>query len=506
MRRGYSARYPLGSVAGPRVFKPLPAGGEVFHGILTQTDFERHSVETPGPTPGKRELDFEQIRSPSSLDGPMARARIHRHTAAHTTGNPAPQHGGNMTHKLSRRAVLAAGAATALSARPARAADKTIRVGVLTDMAGTYSALLGPGSVLGARLAVEDFQKAHPEIAVELVSADLLLKPDVALAIAGDWFDNKGIDLLTDVPLSSAAYAIGDMAKAKDKLAIFTGAASSMVTGAKCGPNHLHWVYDTWGIPHAVVEATVKDGGDSWFFLTADYAFGHTLAADCMSFVKGSGGTVKGEARHPFPGTTDFSAFLLQAQASGAKVVGLANGGTDAVNCIKQAVEFGLVKAGKKIVGTGLLINDIFSVGLEVAQGVRLAEPFYWDMNDGTRAFGQRFQARMQTKAMPNSAQAGQYSAVSHYLKTVAAMGVDRAKASGRDVIAQMRANPPKDPIFGDSFIREDGRVIHPIHLFEVKSPSESKGPWDLLKLKATIPTEQAFRPLKDGGCPMIKV
>lgn len=410
-----------------------------------------------------------------------------------------------MTIRLTRRAAMVAGAASVVASRRARAADRTIRIGVLTDMTGTYSSLLGPGSVLGAKMAIDDFRKTSPDIEVELLSADLLLKPDVALAIAGDWFDNKNVDLLTDVPLSSAAYAIGEMAKAKDKLAIFTGAASSQVTGSKCGPNHLHWVYDTWGIPHAVVEATVRDGGDSWFFITADYAFGHALADDCKAFVKAAGGTVKGEAAHPFPGTTDFSAFLLQAKASGAKVVGLANGGTDSVNCIKQAVEFGLVKSGLRVVGVGLLINDIRSVGLEVAQGVRLAEPFYWDMNDGTRAFAMRFQSQIPTNAMPNSAQAGQYSAVSHYLKTVARMGVERAKASGRDVIAAMRASNPNDAIFGESRIREDGRVIHPIHLFEVKAPSESKGPWDILKLKATIPTEQAFRPIKDGGCPMIK-
>jgi branched-chain amino acid transport system substrate-binding protein len=409
-----------------------------------------------------------------------------------------------MNHRIARRSLMAGAAAAALAPSRARADDATIRVGVLTDMAGTYSALLGPGSVLGAQLAVEDFAKTHPEIQVELLSADLQLKPDVALAIAGDWFDNKGVDLLTDVPLSSAAYAIGDMVKAKDKLAIFTGAASSQVTGTHCGPNHLHWVYDTWGIPHAIVAATLQGGGDTWFFITADYAFGHALANDCASFVRAGGGKVLGEAAHPFPGTTDFSAFLLQAQASGAKVIGLANGGADSVNCIKQAVEFGLVKGGQKVVGTGLLINDIYSIGLESAQGVRMAEPFYWDQNDGTRAFGKRFQERMATHSMPNSAQAGQYSAVSHYLRTVARMGVARAKASGRDVIAAMRANPPDDVIFGKSLIREDGRVIHPIYLFEAKTPADSKNPWDLLTLKATIPIDQAFRPINEGGCPMI--
>ena len=409
-----------------------------------------------------------------------------------------------MAHPLTRRSIIAGAAAASLAPRRARAADTTIRIGVLTDMTGTYSALLGPGSVLAAQMAVDDFTKSHPEIQVELLAADLLLKPDVALAIAGDWFDNKGVDLLTDVPLSSAAYAIGDMVKAKDKLAIFNGAASSQITGEHCGPNHLHWTYDTWGIPHAIVAATVQGGGDTWFFITADYAFGHALANDCASFVRAGGGKVLGEAAHPFPGTTDFSAFLLQAQASGAKVIGLANGGTDSVNCIKQAVEFGMVKAGQKVVGTGLLVPDIHSIGLEIAQGVRMAEPFYWDLNDGTLAFGKRFSAGMANGAMPDSAQAGQYSSVSHYLKTVAAVGVERAKASGRDMIAAMRATPPDDVIFGKSIIRMDGRVIHPIYLLEAKKPLESNGGWDLLKPVAAIPTDQAFRPVNAGLCPMI--
>ena len=414
-----------------------------------------------------------------------------------------------MLNRLSRRSVIAGGAAavaaTPLAGRRARAADNVIRVGVLTDMTGTYSAITGAGSVMGAQLAVEDFAVAHPEIKVELLAADLQLKPDVALAIAGDWYDNKGVDLITDVPLSSAAFAIDDMAKAKDKLAIYTGAASSALTGARCGPNHLHWAYDTWGIPHAVVAATLKDGGDTWYFITADYTYGHTLADDSSKLVRAGGGKVLGEAAHPFPGTTDFSAFLLQAQASGAKVIGLANGGSDAVNCIKQAAEFGLIKSGRRVVGVGLLLNDILAIGLQSAQGVRLAEPYYWDLNDGTRNFGRRFAARMPNRPMPDSAQAGQYSAVSHYLKTVAAVGVPRAKASGRDMIEQMRAIPVEDPIFGKSIIRPDGRVIHPIYLLEAKSPSESKETWDLMKLVGTVPIDEAFRPMSEGGCPMLK-
>ncbi len=413
-----------------------------------------------------------------------------------------------MQHSISRRSILAGGAAIAaapLAGRRARAADNVIRIGVLTDMTGTYSAITGEGSVMGARLAVEDFAVQHPEIKVELLAADLQLKPDVALAIAGDWYENKGVDLITDVPLSSAALAIDDLAKAKDKLAIYNGAASSALTGKNCGPNHLHWAYDTWGIPHAVVAATLADGGDTWFFITADYTYGHTLADDSSSLVRAGGGKVLGEVAHPFPGTTDFSAFLLQAQASGAKVIGLANGGSDAVNCIKQAAEFGLTKSGHRVVGVGLLLHDILAIGLEAAQGVRLAEPYYWDLNEGTRAFGRRFAARMNGHPMPDSAQAGQYSAVSHYLKAVAAMGVERAKASGRAAIAQMRTIPVEDPIFGKSVIRPDGRVIHPIYLLEAKAPSESKETWDLVKLVRTVPIDQAFRPMSEGGCPMIK-
>lgn len=412
-----------------------------------------------------------------------------------------------MTQTISRRTALgsgmAAGAALTMP-RIARAGDQTIRIGVLTDMAGTYAFLTGEGSVLATQFAIADFQKQHPEIKVELLSADMQLKPDVALAIAGDWFDNKGVNLLMDLPLSSAAIAVGEMAKAKDKLAIFTGAASSILTGERCGPNHLHWAYDTWGVPHAIVAASVKDGGDSWYFVTADYAYGQQLARDSASFVTAAGGKVLGEARYPFPNTTDFSAFLLQAKASGAKVIGLANGGVDSNNCIKQAAEFGIMAGGVKVVGVGLLVNNIPSIGLAAAQGVRLAEPYYWDMNDGTRAFGRRFQAQMKTGAMPNSAQAGQYSATMHYLKAVVAMGRDQAKASGRAAIAQMKAIPIQDAIYGTSVIREDGRVIHNMYLFEAKAPAESKEEWDVLKLKSTIPMDQAFRPLAEDKCPLV--
>lgn len=413
-----------------------------------------------------------------------------------------------VTQTIGRRAFLGVGLGAGVGMalpRRARAADQPIRIGVLTDMTGTYAAITGKGSVLGAQLAIEDFAKAHPDIKVELLSADMLLKPDVALSIAGDWFDNQGVDLLTDLPLSSAAIAVGELAKAKDKLAIYSGAASSILTGERCGPNHLHWSYDTWAVPHAIVESAVRQGGSTWYFITADYAFGQQLERDSTSFVDKAGGMVLGSARYPFPGTTDFSSFLLSAKASGAKVIGLANGGVDAVNCVKQAAEFGIMAGGQQVVGVGMLLNDILSIGLKAAQGVRLAEPYYWDLNDGTRAFGRRFQARSLGNAMPNSAQAGQYSLVTHYLKAVAAMGPEKAKASGRAVIAQMRAIPVEDVIFGKSTIREDGRVIHNMYLFEAMSPDQSKETWDLVQLKDTIPAERAFRPIPEGHCPMIR-
>ena len=404
---------------------------------------------------------------------------------------------------IGRRHMVAGGLAAATLPTVARAQTKPIRIGVLTDMTGAYAANSGPGSVVAAQLAIDDFAKLHPELKVELVSADLLLKPDVAVAKAGDWFDNEGVDLLTDVPLSSAAYAIGDMAKAKDKVAIFTGGASAAITGEHCGPNHLHWAYDTWSMPHAVVDAAIKEGDDTWFFITADYAFGHALQHDAASFVLAGHGKVLGEALAPFPGTTDFSSYLLQAKASGAKVVGFANGGGDTINCIKQSTEFGLQQGGQRIAGLILLIQDVHGIGLQAAQGVMLTEPFYWDMNDGTRAFGRRYGAQM-SGWMPGSVQAGQYSAVMHYLKAVVAVGPDRAKASGLAVVEQMKAMPTDDPLFGKGAVRKDGRVIHDMYLFQVKSPQESKGPWDYYTLKRTVPADQAFRPIDQGGCRMV--
>jgi branched-chain amino acid transport system substrate-binding protein len=353
-------------------------------------------------------------------------------------------------------------------------------------------------------MAVEDFMGSHPSVKAEVVQADLQLKPDVAISIARDWFDNQGVDVVTDVPLSSAAFAIGDLVKQKDKVAIFTGAASADVTGAHCGPNHIHFVYDTWSMPHAVVDASVKEGRDTWFFITADYAFGHSLQKDAASFVTAAGGKVLGQALAPFPGTSDFSAFLLQAKASGAKVIGLANGGGDTVNCIKQAAEFGIMKGGQQVAGLIFLIQDVHGVGLQAAQGVLLTEPYYWNLNAATREFGLRYAKRL-NGAVPNSVQAGQYAAVLHYLKAAVAMGPERASASGRAAVEQMKAMPTDDPIFGKGSVRRDGRVIHDMHLFQVKAPEQSKEPWDYYTHKRTIPADQAFRPLDQGGCALVR-
>jgi branched-chain amino acid transport system substrate-binding protein len=405
---------------------------------------------------------------------------------------------------VTRRHVLAAASAAAVLPGAARAQSKPIRIGVLTDMVGVYAANTGIGSVNAVKLAVEDFSQLHPNVKVEVVSADLQLKPDVAVGIAGDWLDNQGVDLITDVPLSSAAFAIGDMVKAKDKAAIFTGGASADITGAHCGPNHLHWAYDTWSMPHAVVDATVKEGGDTWFFITADYAFGHSLESDAASFVTGAGGKVLGQALTPFPGTTDFSSDLLQAKASGAKVIGFANGGGDTVNCIKQASEFGIQQGGQKIAGLLFLIHDVHGVGLAAAQGVLLTEPFYWNMNDGTRGFAKRF-AVLLPGNVPGSVHAAQYSAVMHYLKACSVLGPDKAKASGRTVMEQMKATPTDDPLFGKGAVRRDGRVIHDMHLFQVKSPADSKEPWDYYTHKRTVPATDAFRPIDEGGCHLLQ-
>lgn len=405
---------------------------------------------------------------------------------------------------LSRRSVLAAG--TALAASPlsnrARAQAATIKIGVLNDQSGPYTNTGGITGVMCCKQAVEEFASQHG-LTVEVISADHQNKPDLAVSIARQWFDRDSVDMLLDVPTSSVALALQSVVREKNKVYLNTGAASSALTGEQCSPNFISWNYDTYMLAKSTGGAMVKGGGDSWYFLTADYAFGKQLQSDTTALVTKSGGKVLGAAVYPFPGTTDFSSFLVQGQSSGAKVLGLANAGADTVNSIKQAAEFG-INSSMKIAALLMFINDVHALGLETAQGLNLTESFYWDLNEGTRAFTKRVLPKT-PKNYPNMDHAGNYSATLHYLKTVAAMGAAEAKKDGVATINRMKAMPGEDDCFGKFKIREDGRNMVPSYLFQVKKPSESKGPWDYYKLMATTPADQAFRPLDEGRCPFIK-
>lgn len=409
-----------------------------------------------------------------------------------------------MPPALTRRTALAASFAAVAAPRLGRAAERqTIRVGVLTDLNGPNSNGTGEGSVTASRLAAEDFMRAHPDITVEVLSADYQSKPDIAQSIARDWFDRQGVDFISNVNNSSAALAIATLVRDKDKAAVFTTPASSDLTGKACGPNHVQWTYDTYALGSCTGKALVAEGGDTWFFIAADYTFGKLLASDTARAVTSVGGKVIGQVSHPFPETTDFSTFLLQAQASGAKVIGLANSGENTVNCVKQAAEFGIAKRGQKLAALLLTIPDVHGIGLATAQGLLLTEAWYWDMNDDTRAFAKRYAPRMGGK-MPNMLQAGDYSAITHTLKAMQAIGLDRARASGRALIAQMKAMPVEDEAYGRGIIRADGRKMNPMYLFQVKAPAESHYPWDYYRLVRTVPAEEAFRPIDQGGCPMV--
>ncbi len=388
-----------------------------------------------------------------------------------------------------------------LAATPAHSqiSDGVVKIGVLNDQSGAYADLAGPGSVVAARMAVEDFGAARRGLKVEIIFADHQNKTDVGSQIARQWYDAEKVDLVVDVPNSAIALAINEIARERRKAFIVATAATSDLTGKACSPTTLHWTYDTWSLANGTGNAIVKTGGDTWFFLTADYAFGHALERDVEAVVLKSGGKVLGKVRHPFP-TADFSSFLLQAQASKAKIIGLANAGTDTTNAIKQGAEFGIVRGGQQFAGLLVFLTDVHALGLEKAQGLVLTESFYWDLNDQTRAWSKRF-AERHRGAMPTMVQAGVYSAVMHYLKAVEALKSD----DGMKVIAKMKELPTDDPAFGKGMVRTDGRKIHPMYLFEVKKPSESKGPWDYYKVRATIPADQAFRPLDQGGCALVK-
>ena len=375
-----------------------------------------------------------------------------------------------------------------------------VKIGVINDMSGLYADIGGPGSVVAAKMAVEDFQKTSKAgLKVEIVSADHQNKPDVGSTIARQWYDVDGVDAIADAPTSSVALAINQITRDKGKAFLVTGAATADLTGKACSPNTVHWLYDTWMLANGTGSAIVKTGGDSWFFLTADYAFGHALERDTEAVVLKSGGKVLGKVRHPLA-TQDFSSFLLQAQASKAKVIGLANAGGDTINSIKQAAEFGIVKGGQSLAGLLVFLTDVHGLGLQAAQGLILTETFYWDLNDQTRAWTKRF-VPLNNGKYPSMDHAGVYSVVLHYLKAVEAAKTD----DGSKVIARMKEMPTDDTLFGKGTVRVDGRKLHPAYLFEVKKPSESKGPYDYYKLRATIPADQAFRPLAEGGCPLVK-
>jgi branched-chain amino acid transport system substrate-binding protein len=381
----------------------------------------------------------------------------------------------------------------------ARAQDRTVKIGVLSDMSSLFSENSGPGSLAAAKLAVEDFNPAAKGLKVEIVSADHQNKADIGANIARQWFDVDHVDAIVDMATSSVALAVNELAREKNKVLLVSAAATSDLTGGKCSPNTIHWTYDTWMLAHGTGKALVEAGGDTWFFITADYAFGQALERDTSAVILANGGKVMGSVRHPI-NVNDFSSFLLQAQASKAKVVGLANAGGDTVNAIKQSAEFGLTKNGQQLAGLLVFIADVHALGLEAAQGLVLTASWYWDMTEGNRAFTKRWRAERPGR-FPTMVHAGVYSSVTHYLKTVAALKGD---ADGRTVIAKMKEMPTDDPLFGKGSIRADGRKIHDGYLFQVKTPEESKYPGDYYKLRATIPAAEAFRPLKDGGCPLV--
>ncbi|WP_424139861.1 ABC transporter substrate-binding protein [Roseomonas chloroacetimidivorans] len=409
---------------------------------------------------------------------------------------------------IDRRALLGGAAALpALGGLPwssARAqANNTLKIGVLTDLSGTYREIAGPGSVAAVRQAVQDSGITARGVNVEVLQADHQNKPDVGSTVTRQWIDRDAVDVIVDVPTSSVALAVNGITREKNKIMLNSGAATADLTGTACSPNTIHWTYDTWMLARSTGGAMVKAGGDTWFFITADYAFGHALEKDTGDFVKAAGGRVLGSVRHPFPGTTDFSSFLLQAQQSRAKVVGFANAGTDTVNCVKQAAEFGLTRR-QKVAVLLLPINDVHSLGLQTAQGLVLTESFYWDLNDRTRAFTNRVKGSM-GGSMPGMIHAGCYSSVLHYLKTAGEMGITEARASGAATVARMKAQPTDDDAFGGGSIRADGRKIQASYLFEVKAPGESRTPWDYYKLVETTPVDEAYRPVAQGNCSLVR-
>jgi branched-chain amino acid transport system substrate-binding protein len=400
-----------------------------------------------------------------------------------------------------KKTMSLAALAIILACGTATAQQINIKIGVLTDMSSLYADDTGVGSVIAAKLAAQDFMKDHSNVKVDVISADHQNKADIGTNIANQWIDVEHVDMIADVPNSGVALAITQVAVQKNKVFMASGPASSDLTGPKCNGNMVHWTYDTWMLANGTGKALVKNGGDTWFFLTSDYAFGHALERDTAAVVIANGGKVLGAVRHPI-NTNDFSSFLLQAQASKAKVIGLANAGGDTINAIKQGAEFGIAAGGQKFAGLLVFAPDVAALGLKTAQGLTFTETFYWDLNDGTRAWTKRWdKERNSPGKLPSMNMAGVYSGMLHYLKAVAAL---KSAADGKAIVAEMKKLPAEDTVFGKSTVRADGRVLHPAYLFEVKKPEESKYPGDLYHLRATIPADQAFRPLKDGGCPMV--
>ncbi len=379
---------------------------------------------------------------------------------------------------------------------------QTVRIGVLSDMSGLYADIGGAGSVAAAKMAVEDFKPENHNMKVEIVSADHQNKPDIGAAIARRWFDVDHVNAIADVPNSGVALAVSNVTREKNGVFLVSGAADSDLTDKQCSPNTVHWAYDTWALAHGTGGAIVRQGGKSWFFITADYAFGHALERDTGDVVKAAGGQVLGAVRAPL-NTADFSSYLLQAQASKAQVIGLATAGGDTINSVKQAAEYGIVQRGQRLAGLLVFLTDVHSLGLQTAQGLTLTTGFYWDLNDKTRAFTKRF-AALNGGKFPTMVQAGVYSSVLHYLEAVAKSG---SATDGAKVVEAMKAAPFDDPLFGKTAVRVDGRAVHDMYLVEVKKPSESKGPFDYFKILTTIPADQAFRPLADekGTCGLVK-
>jgi branched-chain amino acid transport system substrate-binding protein len=405
-----------------------------------------------------------------------------------------------MKNKIS--ALLLGTALTLATGGFAFAQDKNVKIGALSDQSGLYADLGGPGSTLAAQMAAEDSGLTAKGWKIDIISGDHQNKPDIGTSIARQWFDVDKVDVIVDVPNSGVALAVNNVIKEKNGVYINSGAATSDLTNAQCSPNTVHWTYDTYMLAHTTGQALVKAGGDTWFFLTADYAFGAALERDTTAVITANGGKIVGGVKHPL-NTSDFSSFLLQAQSSKAKIIGLANAGGDTTNSIKQAAEFGIVKGGQKLAALLLFLTDVKAIGLETAQGLNFTETFYWDMNDDTRAFSKKFAARMKNGAPPTMVQAGVYSGLIHYFKALEALGGN--PHDGIKVVDKMKSMPTDDPLFGKGEIQPNGRTIHSAYLFEVKKPSESKAPWDFYKLVGTVPGDQAFTPLSESKCPLLK-